>query len=98
MLDGRPFGSKDLKGHYYLLFFGSTLCPDVCPFTLRKLMKAIHILKGTSEGKQYIKPVPVFVSVNPEYDTVERLTKYRDDLFGKELLVLRETETKAPNL
>lgn len=38
-LEGRPFGSEQLKGNYYLLFFGSTLCPDVCPFTLMKIMK-----------------------------------------------------------
>lgn len=50
-LDGRPFGSENLAGHYYLLYFGSTLCPDVCPFTLRSMMKSITILKGTSEGK-----------------------------------------------
>mmetsp|Transcript_31473 Transcript_31473/g.41680 ORF Transcript_31473/g.41680 Transcript_31473/m.41680 type:complete len:177 (+) Transcript_31473:163-693(+) len=50
-LDGRPFSSHDLAGRYYLIFFGSTLCPDVCPFTLRTLMRAIKILKNTSEGK-----------------------------------------------
>ena len=61
-------------------------------------MKAIRILKNTSEGKQYIKPVPIFVSVNPKYDTPERLAKYRDDLFGPELLVLRETSGDSPNL
>ena len=60
-------------------------------------MKAIRILKTTSEGKQYIKPIPVFVSVNPSYDTPEKLKRYRDDLFGPELLVLRETSHDAPN-
>ena len=97
-LDGREFGSHDLQGHYYLIFFGSTLCPDVTPFTLRTLMKAVRIIKNTSEGKQYIKPIPVFVSVNPKYDTPEKLVKYRDDLFGRELLVLRETSSDSPNL
>ena len=42
--------------------------------------------------------MPVFVSTNPKYDTPERLVKYRDDLFGPELLVLRETSSDAPNL
>ena len=97
-LDGHEFGSKNLAGRYYLIFFGSTLCPDVCPFTLRTLMKSIRILKQTSEGKQYIKPVPVFVSVNPKYDTAEKLKKFRDDLYGPELLILREKNVDAPNL
>ena len=39
-LDGNPFGSDSLNGHYYLLFFGSTLSPDVCPLTLGKIQKA----------------------------------------------------------
>lgn len=42
--------------------------------------------------------MPVFVSVNPEYDTVERLVKFRDDLYGPELLILREKSTSEPNL
>lgn len=61
-------------------------------------MKAIKILKTTSEGKQYIKPVPVFVSVNPKYDTAEKLHKFGDELFGPELLILREKTVDAPNL
>lgn len=41
--------------------------------------------------------MPVFVTVNPEYDTPERLIKFRDELFGRELLILRETSTGSPN-
>ena len=40
-ISGKPFGSEDLHGNYYLIYFGSTLCPDVCPFTLHNLMKAM---------------------------------------------------------
>ena len=72
-LNGKDFSNQDLLGKYYLLFFGSTLCPDVCPLTLAKMMKTMRMLKNTSEGKQYIRPVPVFVSVNPTYDTPDRL-------------------------
>ena len=43
-LDNKPFGSKDLAGRYYLIYFGSTLSPDVVPFTLHTLMKALRIL------------------------------------------------------
>ena len=50
-LDGNPLGSKDLEGRHYLIYFGSSLCPDVCPYTLRSLMKAMRIIKNTSEGK-----------------------------------------------
>ena len=50
-LNGKPFGSKDLAGHYYLLYFGGTLCPDVCPLTLMKIMHAMKLLRRSSEGK-----------------------------------------------
>ena len=36
-LNGRKLSSESLSGHYYLLFFGSSLCPDVCPITLMKM-------------------------------------------------------------
>ena len=63
-------------------------------------MKALQILKNTSEGKQYIKPVPVFVSVNPTYDTPAKLAKWRDELFGgpSNLIVLRESDPNAHNM
>lgn len=70
----------------------------MCPFTIHSLRKALRHVRSTSEGKQYIKPVPVFVSVNPKYDTPEKLVKYRDEMFGPELIVLRETTSESPNL
>jgi cytochrome oxidase Cu insertion factor (SCO1/SenC/PrrC family) len=29
-----------LQGQYYLVYFGTTLCPDVCPLSLMRIMKA----------------------------------------------------------
>lgn len=43
-LKGRNFGSKNLEGNYYLLYFGFSLCPDVCPISLMKMSKAIRKL------------------------------------------------------
>ena len=48
-----------------------------------KIMKAVRKLKRSSEGRQYIRPIPIFVATNPEKDTPEILKKYRDSLFGK---------------
>src|SRR3984893_9234023 len=33
----RPFRSTDLRGHWSMLFFGYTNCPDLCPTTLAVL-------------------------------------------------------------
>ena len=82
-LEGNRLGSDELAGNYYLLFFGGTLCPDITPLTLMKIMKAVRKLKRSSEGRQYIRPIPIFVATNPEKDTPEILKKYRDSLFGK---------------
>lgn len=88
-LKGKNFGTDDLESHYYLLYFGSSLCPDVCPLTLMKMQKAQRILNRSNEGKQYIKVQTVFVTTNPEYDTPQRLVKYREQMFDEKLLVAR---------
>ena len=68
-LNGKDFSSYKLKGNYYILYFGFSLCPDVCPYSLMKMSKAVRKLKQSSEGKEFFKIKPVFVTVNPEYDT-----------------------------
>ena len=35
--DGKPFTDANVKGKPYLVFFGFTNCPDVCPTTLFEL-------------------------------------------------------------
>lgn len=39
--NGKKFGSKDLEGTYYLIYFGFCNCPDICPNSLIKLSKAL---------------------------------------------------------
>ncbi len=40
-INGKPFGSEDLEGTYYLIYFGFTNCPDICPNSLIKLSRAV---------------------------------------------------------
>ena len=54
-IQGRDFGSHNLSGNYYLLYFGFSLCPDVCPISLMKMTKAIRKIKNSKEGQQYYK-------------------------------------------
>ena len=96
-LEGRDFGSYNLAGNYYLLYFGFSLCPDICPISLMKLTKAIRHIKNTKEGQQYYKIKGVFVTVNPEMDTAPKLAEYCS-MFDKELIGLRENSNTAPNL
>ena len=49
-LSGKKFTSLNVRGHYYLLFFGHTKCPDVTPITLHKLTKAVRQIKKSKES------------------------------------------------
>lgn len=69
--DGSIFHLQDHRGKVVILTFGYTFCPDVCPFTLGRLAELHKQL-----GKQAEEVSVVFVSVDPERDTREKLTTY----------------------
>src|ERR1700751_5680315 len=63
---GRTFGSADLRGHWSLLFFGYTNCPDFCPTTLTTLAAMQKRLRAAGTA---VLPQVVFVSVDAKRDT-----------------------------
>ena len=67
------FNPDDFKGHWTFLYFGYMFCPDACPLTLAQLSKAQQLLaeKGADKDNAY-----VFISVDPERDTPEKLRDY----------------------
>lgn len=69
--DGNSFSSKKLKGHLSIIYFGFTYCPDICPTSLQKLTKVLEVL-----GKYNIEITPVFITIDPERDTVKVLKEY----------------------
>lgn len=71
--DGRPFDVARLHDRWTLLFFGYTFCPDVCPVTLSALAEAQAELAG-SEAAADLQVV--FISLDPERDTPQRLGEY----------------------
>lgn len=71
--DGQPLGRRFLEGHWTLVFFGFTHCPDVCPTTLTVLKQMRQLLGTLPEGQQ---PRVLLVTVDPERDTPERLRGY----------------------
>ncbi|WP_116812248.1 SCO family protein [Steroidobacter cummioxidans] len=70
---GQPFGLEQLRGHWSILFFGFTSCPDVCPMTLALLAQ---VEKKLADLPAEQRPHIVLVSVDPKRDTPERLAQY----------------------
>lgn len=68
---GEAVSYKDFKGKLMLVYFGFSYCPDVCPTDLAKMTAAIHSLGDKSEQVS-----PIFITVDPERDTVEQLKTY----------------------
>jgi cytochrome oxidase Cu insertion factor (SCO1/SenC/PrrC family) len=69
--NGKRVTDKDFRGRYTLVFFGFTMCPDVCPSALQVMAAALD--KLGAKGQQL---TPVFMTVDPERDTPAQLAGY----------------------
>lgn len=71
--DGTAVDNTIFEGQWDLVFFGFTHCPDICPATMQILMQ---VKKQLAEQHQDPMPRVVLVSVDPERDTPEIMSKY----------------------
>ena len=69
--DGRTMTDQDLKGRPFLVFFGYTHCPDVCPTTLFELSEVLRSL-----GPDADRVRALFITVDPERDTTGAMKDY----------------------
>ena len=75
---GVEFDNARLKGHWSLLFFGFTSCPDVCPVTLAALAQVEQKLVDAGRQDLLDQLNVYFVSVDPERDDAAVIAKYVD--------------------
>jgi protein SCO1 len=68
-----PFNNTSLKHHWTMMFFGFTQCPSICPTTMVELAKMYQLLEH--KGVQQL-PQVVFVSLDPDRDSLDKLTQY----------------------
>jgi protein SCO1 len=69
--NGAPFSDQDLKGKPFLVFFGFTHCPDVCPTSLFEISEIMRKL-----GSDADRTGAVFITVDPERDTPASMKDY----------------------
>ena len=91
-VDGRVRTLADFKGKAVVVFFGFTHCPDVCPTTMAELADVKRRLGADGERLQ-----AVFVTVDPERDTPEKLKGYMA-AFDPSFVALRGTPAQTEAL
>ncbi len=69
--NGQPVTESILRGKPSAVFFGFTHCPDVCPTTLMETAGWIKALGSDADKMRF-----VFVTVDPERDSAEALSRY----------------------
>ena len=70
--DQGPVNLGDHRGKVVLLFFGYTSCPDVCPLSLARIGACLSSL----EARQAEQVSAMFITLDPERDTPERMSRY----------------------
>jgi len=73
---GQPFTNDNLVGHWTLLYFGFTSCPDICPVTLSVLAQAERDIAALGRPELAQGFHVVLVTVDPDKDDVATLGQY----------------------
>jgi len=68
---GKPITDADLKGKPFLVYFGYTHCPDVCPADLFEISEVLRALGADAD-----RTAALFVTVDPERDTPAVMKDY----------------------
>jgi protein SCO1/2 len=69
--EGKTLTDAELRGAPFLVFFGFTHCPDICP---TKLFELSEVLRAAGPKGDKLKAL--FVTVDPERDTAETMKSY----------------------
>ena len=68
---GKARALADFRGKAVVIFFGFTQCPDVCPTALSTLAEVMRRL-----GPDAARVQVLFVTIDPERDTADLLSRY----------------------
>lgn len=87
--DGVRVGPKDFPGKYQMIYFGYTMCPDMCPTGLQSMSMALEQL-----GPAAARVQPLFITVDPARDSAARLRDYLS-AFYPGIMGLRGTDAET---
>jgi protein SCO1/2 len=99
---GGDFTVKTLNGDlklssistpFALVYFGYTFCPDICPTSLATLGAALRSLEPVDQKKI----TAIFISVDPNRDSVEKLAEYTK-FFHPSMIGATESEAKVKGI
>jgi cytochrome oxidase Cu insertion factor (SCO1/SenC/PrrC family) len=68
---GQPLDARALAGHWLLVYFGYSSCPDVCPAALTKMTAVLDRLGPAADSI-----LPLFVSLDPDHDSPSKLRDF----------------------
>lgn len=91
--NGNKFTDEDLKGKFSMIYFGFSLCPDICPEELEVMTYVIN--KANTNGQKQLQPL--FVTCDPWRDTPEVLKEYLKD-FHPDIIGLTGTYDQIKNI
>jgi protein SCO1/2 len=91
--NGKDVTDKTYQGKYQLIFFGFTSCQTVCPLGLSTIGRAM--IKLPKKMRDQIQPL--FVTVDPERDTLAVLKKYLGS-FYKGFIGLRGSQSQLDHM
>ena len=78
-VNNQPRTQADFNGKFMIVYFGYSFCPDICPAALYNMTQAFSELSE----KELNQLAPLFISVDPERDTVENLRIYMQNFHPK---------------
>jgi protein SCO1 len=83
--DGTTVTEQAYRGKILVVYFGYTLCPDICPTTLGEISDALEKLGPDADQIQ-----PLFITLDPRRDTPTALGAYVKN-FGSRIIGLTGT-------
>lgn len=89
--EGKTVKNTDFHGRYQIIYFGYSYCPDVCPIELQKITTALTLMD--QKGLKTDMFQPLFISVDPERDTVSELKRFMDGFYPSFIGLTSDLET-----